>query len=225
MGQTAVRSGQLAAIPQSKITSLTSDLSAINTALTGIGKKGRCRVATTGNITIATALNNGETLNGVTLATGDYVLVKNQTAPEENGIYEVGASPARVAEFDTFNEHSGALIAVTEGTTDADTIWFCPTNAGGVLNTDGITFTKLNVSGGSSETAVDGETPGGTVNGSNATFTLANTPASGSLHLFVNGIRQRAGSGNDYTISGDTITFETAAIPLTGDVLLADYRY
>src|SRR5262245_59400381 len=40
----------------------------------------RVRVATTVDITIATALNNGDTLDGVTLATGDRVLVKDQSA-------------------------------------------------------------------------------------------------------------------------------------------------
>lgn len=225
MAQTAVRSGQLAAIPQSKVTSLTSDLSAINTALTGLGKKGRCRVATTGNITISTALNNGDTLNGVTLATGDYVLVKNQTAPEENGIYIVGATPARVAEFDSFDEHSGALVAVTEGTTNADTLWFCPVNAGGTLNTTAITFTQLDVSGGSSETVVTRETPSGTVDGTNDEFELAHNPVSGSEQVFVNGILQDAGSGNDYQIASTTITFESGAIPQTGDKVRVSYRY
>jgi hypothetical protein len=75
------------------------------------------------------------------------------------------------------------------------------------------------------ERDVDSEAPSGTINGSNDTFTLANTPASGSLHLYKNGIRQRAGGGNDYTLSTATITFEAGNIPQTGDILLADYRF
>lgn len=74
-----------------------------------------------------------------------------------------------------------------------------------------------------SYTLVIGETPGGTVNGSNATFTLANTPVAGSEALHLNGIRLKSGAGNDYTISTLTITMLT--VPVTGDVLLADYRY
>lgn len=69
------------------------------------------------------------------------------------------------------------------------------------------------------------EVPTGTVNGSNDTFTLANTPTSGTVRLYVNGQRLKVGSGNDYTISSATITFESGAIPATGDVLLADYHY
>src|SRR5690348_17091598 len=52
-----------------------------------------CRAATTANITISTALNNADVLDGVTLATGDRVLVKNQTTEKENGIYIVGVTP------------------------------------------------------------------------------------------------------------------------------------
>lgn len=71
----------------------------------------------------------------------------------------------------------------------------------------------------------DDETPSGTINGSNPTFTLANSPSpAGSLILAKNGIIQNSG-GNDFTLSGSTITFETLAIPQTGDVLKAWYRY
>lgn len=68
---------------------------------------------------------------------------------------------------------------------------------------------------------VRGETPTGSINGSNTSFTLANTPVTGTVRLYQNGIRLNAG-GNDYSISGLTITMVTA--PATSDVLLADYE-
>lgn len=68
---------------------------------------------------------------------------------------------------------------------------------------------------------VFGEAPSGTVNGSNATFTLASAPLAGTLRLYQNGLRLREGAGNDYTLSGNTITFNTP--PASGDILLADY--
>lgn len=71
---------------------------------------------------------------------------------------------------------------------------------------------------------VTGEAPTGTIDGTNATFTLANTPVSGTVRVFVNGVRMNSGTGNDYTISGTTITFLTGAIPQTGDVILCDYQ-
>lgn len=66
------------------------------------------------------------------------------------------------------------------------------------------------------------EVPSGTINGSNVTFTLANTPTSGTVQIYKNGLRQTLTA--DYTISGSTITFSTAPSN-TGfsDVLIADY--
>jgi len=67
------------------------------------------------------------------------------------------------------------------------------------------------------------ETPTGLVNGSNVTYTLANTPVVGSEEVYVNGILQEAGAGNDYTISGATITMLTALV--SGDKIRVCYRY
>lgn len=66
------------------------------------------------------------------------------------------------------------------------------------------------------------EVPSGTMNGSNVTFTLANTPVTGSLELKLNGVDLQGGAGNDYTISTGTITMATA--PVSTDILLATYR-
>jgi hypothetical protein len=65
------------------------------------------------------------------------------------------------------------------------------------------------------------ETPTGLVNSSNTTYTLANTPLVGTEQVFLNGLLQEPGAGNDYTISGATITYLTA--PTTGDRLRVSY--
>lgn len=70
---------------------------------------------------------------------------------------------------------------------------------------------------------VEDETPSGTINGSNSSFTLANTPITGSLKLYLNGQRLKAGVGKDYTLSGTTITMAQA--PETDSELVAEYRY
>ncbi|RLE37649.1 hypothetical protein DRJ17_06095 [Candidatus Woesearchaeota archaeon] len=75
----------------------------------------------------------------------------------------------------------------------------------------------------SAHTHVDNETPSGLIDGANTEYTIANTPTAGTVKLYLNGLRQEAGSGKDYTISGTTITFAVA--PEAGDVLLADYQY
>ena len=78
----------------------------------------------------------------------------------------------------------------------------------------------------------DAETPAGTINGTNATFTLVAAPSpAASLLLLRNGLVQK--SGVDYTLSGSTITFASGAIPqaptiggvVTPDILLAYYRH
>lgn len=81
---------------------------------------------------------------------------------------------------------------------------------------------------------IEGETPSGTINGSNKTFVTAHKALDkGHVAVYVNGVRQKAGSGNDYTVtipsSGNNsgkavIEFEgTAYIPQNGDSLLVDY--
>lgn len=105
-----------------------------------VANNAKVRAATTANITIATALNNGDTLDGLTLATGDLVLVKNQTSAAQNGIYVVGATPARAANFNTFNEHVGVIVTVAAGTANADKVFLGTANAGGTLDTTDITF-------------------------------------------------------------------------------------
>jgi hypothetical protein len=67
------------------------------------------------------------------------------------------------------------------------------------------------------------ETPSGTINGTNVTFTLAHTPnPANSLKLFLNGYQLVYGV--DFTLSGSTITMVNI-IPKTGDTLIGDYRY
>lgn len=73
-------------------------------------------------------------------------------------------------------------------------------------------------------TPVFNDTITGTVDGQNATFKLTAAPVGQSLMLFKNGLLQRPGAGNDYQLSGSTITFEPGNIPQTGDVLMAFYQ-
>ena len=83
--------------------------------------KDSVRAATTANINIATALNANDTLDGVTLANGDRVLVKNQTSQGENGIYVVSATPSRAVDANAATELTGGtFVFVEEGTVNGD---------------------------------------------------------------------------------------------------------
>lgn len=90
--------------------------------------KNSVRVATTANITIATALNNLDVLDGVTLATNDRVLVKNQTTKKENGIWIVGVTPTRALDADAAGELSGGTtVYVESGTVNAGRAFYIKT--------------------------------------------------------------------------------------------------
>ena len=104
---------------------------------------------------------------------------------------------------------SGALEAVSGNVTDCVRVDGSSGACGG--------------GGGTGPGFVDGEAPAGLINGSNVTFTLANTPSpAASLALYRNGLLQRPGA--DYTLSSNIITFGTLATPQPGDLLQGFYR-
>ncbi len=201
----------------------------VDTAISNLNSlfdsKGSVRVATTSNGVLSTAFANNQIVDGITLSTGDRILLKNQTTQSENGIYIVNASgsPTRATDMDVWTEVPGAFVAVEEGITNIDTIWLCTSNQGGTLGSTAITWQQIPTSAGlSNANFVDKEIPSGSINGSNTVFTLANTPIAGSEHVHVNGILVESGAGNDYTISGASITMLYALA--TGEKLRVSYR-
>lgn len=253
----------------------------------GLDVKLSVRAATTANIT----LSGTQTIDGVVLIAGDRVLVKAQTAGQDNGIYTVAAGAwPRATDADTSAEvTSGMFTFVEEGTVNigigyvlttpnpivlgtTPQTWSQFSGAGTILAGAGLTKTgnTIDVIGGDGlvvaadlvsanidtnaglkfdasspkkiQVALNGtslsvgasgisvntakfitrETPTGTLNGVNTTFTLANTPVAGSEEVFLNGLLQEPAAGNDYTISGATITYLTA--PLATDRLRVNYR-
>lgn len=324
------------------------------------------RVATTAAGTLASDFENGDTIDGVVVATNDRILIKNQSAGDENGIYTVNASgaPSRSSDADTSAEvTTGMFCFIEEGTSNAKTGWLLTTTGAITLDTTALTFEKFSEVGqllddlvagagltktnetvdvvattsggltvnaddiginldtnsglnlgaggisvgagsglaasggdinvgaatsggitvnaddiqvdldgttlalgagglsladgasasllvgqGASDTtynAVGGdvtmdasanftiadayvtdtfvyrEAPTGTINGSNADFTMAATPLSNTECVHLNGVLQNAGGANDYTLAGAVITFGSA--PETGDVVLVNY--
>ena len=114
----------------------------------GLDVKDSCKAATTGNITISTALNNGDTLDGVTLADNDRVLVKDQSTPSQNGIYIVGSSPARSSDLAAGADAAGMFTFVEQGTVNADNGFVCTSNKGSaVVGTNNLTFAQFSGAG------------------------------------------------------------------------------
>ena len=114
----------------------------------GLDVKDSCRAATTGNITISTALNNGDTLDGVTLSTNDRVLVKDQNTPSQNGIYVVGSSPSRAVDLAAGADAAGVFTFIEKGTVNHDNGFVCTSNKGSaVTGTNNLTFAQFSGAG------------------------------------------------------------------------------
>lgn len=117
----------------------------VDSLAAGLNAKTACRVATTGAGTLASSFENGDTIDGVVLATGNRILIKNQVAQAENGIYTVNASgaPTRATDADTWAELVGAYTFISEGTANTATSWVCNVAAGGTINVTAVTFVQF----------------------------------------------------------------------------------
>jgi hypothetical protein len=178
--------------------------------------------ATTANINLS---NPGtDTFDSHALTIGQRLLVWQQSTQSQNGIYVFNGSSSaltRATDSDAWDELTGTLVYVDAGTLYGDKRFYCTSNTGGTLGSTAVTYVQDTAGTLSPSNFVTEETPSGSINGSNTAFTLANTPTSGTLCLYLNGMRLKSGAGNDYTLSTNTITMATA--PISGDVLIADY--
>jgi hypothetical protein len=135
-----------------KITGLADPISAqdaatkqyVDSVAQGLDPKASCVAATTANIT----LSGTQTIDGVAVIVGDRVLVKNQTLPQNNGIYIVAASTwSRSLDMDAWAEVPNAFTFIEDGTTQADTGWVTTASAGGTLGTTPIPFVQFSGAG------------------------------------------------------------------------------
>ncbi|MGS2646074.1 hypothetical protein [Streptosporangium sp. G12] len=188
----------------------------------GLSWKLAVRVATTTNGALATAYANGQTLDGIVLATGDRILLKNQTTGSENGIYVVSPSgaPTRALDADTSAEIAGATVTVLQGTTNADKVFRLVTDNVN-LGVTALSFTEVG-GGASGTTYVAGsglnEAPAGTFNvGAGAGLTvaaddisLASTVAGNGL-TFATGVVNVVG-GTGITVTADAVAIDTSVV-------------
>jgi phage-related tail fiber protein len=175
----------------------------VDNAIQGMSPKQSVLAATTTNI----MLDGEQTIDGVALTTGDRVLVKDQTAPAENGIYIVDENGAwaRSTDMNSWSEVPGAFTMVEEGNTFADTGWISTANQGGTLGTTPITWVQF--SSASTVLAGTGLTKIGN------TISIANVGTAGTY----NNVTTNA---QGQVISGSNIAYLTGnqTITLTGDV-------
>lgn len=173
----------------------------VDGAVSGFDWKPSARVASTGNVGVASP---GAAIDGISLAAGDRVVLKNQTAPAENGIYiwnAAGTAMTRAADADAWNELYSAAIIVEEGTANADTAWLVTSDRGGTLGTTAVTI---------------GQFPGaGAVIAGNGMLRTGNT--------------LDVGAGTGIAVGTDTVAIDTAVVArkyaaqITGDAALVNF--
>lgn len=197
----------------------------------GLHWKEPARVCDPGtDVDVSTELESGDTLDGVTLATGDRVLLRNQTVGTENGVYIVQASGAalRAADWATGAEAASYALFVEEGVTCGDQAFVVTNDTGSdVIGTDILTIVKFAGAGQTPPTHIYNDVVVGT-NGS-PTINLSNTNIiSGTERIYLNGIRQINGGSDDYTINYTTgvvtFNFNLKNNPGQQDTVVADYN-
>jgi hypothetical protein len=110
----------------------------------GLDAKASVKAASTGNLT----LSGTQTVDGIALALGDRVLVKDQSTASANGIYVVASGAwTRAGDMDIWAEVPGAFTFVESGTNYADTGWLCSADQGGTLGTTAITWAQFSAAG------------------------------------------------------------------------------
>jgi hypothetical protein len=178
----------------------------VDAAVVGIDWKPSVKVATTTNGTLSTAYANAQTVDGVTLVTGDRILIKNQTTGSENGIYTVNASgaPTRATDADTNAEVTGGFaVFVEQGTVNADTGWVLTNNGTTTVGTTALTFTQFSGTG----TYTNGT--GITLTGNVFALDTSVATTASNTQTFTNKTFDTAGTGNSFSINGTAITSNT----------------
>ena len=188
----------------------------------GLDVKQSVRVSTTANVDLSTALEAGDTIDGVTLVAGNRVLVKHQTSGAENGLYVVQSSGAAVRADDaniSSEVTAGFFTFVEEGSLYGNTGWVLTTDNPITLDTTALTFTQF--SGTGTFTAGSGLTLNGTE------FSVDVTPSSGNASLIntggavevkvnttdgleVTGSGVGINNGTGLTFSSGALVFDTA---------------
>lgn len=145
-GNTSVNSFKLTSLADPTTAQDAATKAYVDSAAAGIQWKASVRAATTAAGTLASTFANTSVIDGVTLATGDRILIKDQATATENGIYTVNAAgaPTRSTDADTNGEVTdNTAVFVQEGTLNADSGWTLTNNGAIVLGTTNLVFTQF----------------------------------------------------------------------------------
>ena len=162
-----------------------------------IGLDKLASASTSGQIIVT----NGSNVPTYVTPTGDLTVNSSgvfELAANSVGTPEIADEAVTLAKIETLDS-AKIVIGTASGNTQVALSGDVTMDETGAVTVDGDIVLKL-------ADLVKRETPAGDLDGVNVTFTLANTPKAGTEDVFVNGVLQDAGAGNDYTIVGDTIT-------------------
>lgn len=167
----------------------------VDAAIQGLTWKQPVRAASTANVTVASAPS---AIDGVTLANLDRVLLKNQTAPQENGIYQfngVASALTRTNDADTSAELVSAAVLIAEGT-QGDTQYTQTANAPLTVGTTALAWAQI----------------GGGVGG----FTIAGNGLTGT------GSTVDAVAGTGISVAADAISVDTTVVERKANFTVGD---
>jgi hypothetical protein len=183
----------------------------VDSVALGLDVKASVRAATTAAGTLASSFANGSVVDGITLATGDRLLIKNQAAASENGIYVVAASgaPARSADCNSSASYvSGAFVFIESGTVNAGSAWVVTTQGAITPGTTSVTWVQF--AGGATYSAGVGLTLTGSVFSANVTG-VSTEISGGNIR-----VKSSATSGQPLLSQGAGVEANYGALNLAG---------
>jgi hypothetical protein len=214
----SISGGSVTGLGEPSANSDASTKSYVDQAVAGLRTRIIAEAATTANIDLTADLENGDSLDGVTLVTGDRVLVKDQTDDTANGLYIVVASgtASRDPQFDTIAELSGQMIVVNQGSTNDNKIFLCTTDTDAILGSTSITYTVITPSNVGTVTSV------GVADSGASEFTVGSSPvtSSGNITLAVNSIANTKITGLGTSSTLDVGTSANNVVQLDGTAKL-----
>ena len=214
----SVSGGSITGLGDPSVSSEAATKNYVDQAVAGLRTRIIAEAATTANISLTTDLQNGDTLDGVTLVTGDRVLVKDQTDATQNGLYIVVASGAasRDPEHDTIAELSGQMIVVNQGTSNDNKIFLCTTDSDATIGVSNITYTQVTPSNVGTVTSV------AVADSGSSEFTVTGSPitSSGTISLAVNSIANTKITGLGTASTQDVGTSANNVVQLDGTAKL-----
>lgn len=191
----------------------------VDNVAAGLNWKTNVRAASTTNVTVTSP---GTTLDGVTLAANDRILLKDQTTASENGIYvwtASGSALTRSTDADTGTEIKNAAVRISEGSVNADRMYQMITDGTITLGSTSLSWTIFG--GGTSYTA-DGQG----IELASTTFSLeldGSSLSKSATGLKIgsaaagNGLTESAGilavgAGTGITVAADTVGIDTSVV-------------